>query len=549
MNPSMAAEYRPKILVVDDSPENLKAVLLMLRKTEFILLQAESGEECMKITTSEKPDIIILDINLPDINGYEVCRQIKSNTDTEGIFILLSTAINITPSDQTKGFESGAEGFIIKPFTRNELLARLSPLVRLARAEKERIEFIARIKESESRYQALVENSPDLIAICRDNKILFMNPAGKSMLEIDNNNEAIQDFEITRFVDPNMANDFINTIRTTLQTNEKINYEAELVTSTGKPLPMEITFIPIKYEGNLAIQITGRDISVQIREHEKLEKYSKELEEKVKLRLAEVKEKSAKLEESQRALTYLLEDVNESRLELENANRNLLSLNRELEAFTYTVSHDLRAPIRAIDGFSRILVEEYFNQLDDEGKRLLGIIINSAAKMQQLIDDLLAFSRLGSKQPAKHQIDSNMLIAQIIDEVKAAYPGRNLLFQIGDLPGIFGDQGMIKQVFVNIIGNAAKFTAKREVAKIEIGGESENGVARIWVKDNGVGFDMIYAQKIFEVFQRLHDSKDFEGTGIGMAIVKKIIDKHNGKIIPESEPGKGSVFTVELPMA
>jgi light-regulated signal transduction histidine kinase (bacteriophytochrome) len=282
-------------------------------------------------------------------------------------------------------------------------------------------------------------------------------------------------------------------------------------------------------------------------EHEKLEVYSKELEERVQLRLDEVKEKSAKLEESQRALTYLLEDVNESRTELETANRNLQMLNRELEAFTYSVSHDLRAPIRAIDGFSRILMEENANQLDDEGKRLLSIIVKSASNMQRLIDDLLAFSRLGPKQPAMHKIDSGVLISNIIEELKTVNADRKITWKVSDLPEIYGDQGMLRQVFANIIGNAVKFSAKSQEALIEIGGEYTGKTTKVWIKDNGVGFDMQYVRKIFEVFQRLHDSKEFEGTGIGMAIVKKILDKHNGQIVPESLPGVGSIFTIELP--
>ncbi len=544
----METGYKPKILVVDDSPESLKAILYMLGTTDFVIFQAESGQESLQKTLSEQPDIIILDINLPDINGYEICRQIKSNPLTAGIFILFSTAVNTTPSDQTKGFELGADGYIIKPFTQTELLARLSPFVRLVMAEKDKIEYITRIKESESRYQSLVENLPELIAICRENKILYLNPAGKNMLEIDNNEET-HNLEITKFIDPERVSAFLDNIRNAYQFVKNIRTEEIFVTKSGKSFQIEIDLIPVSYEGSSDIQISGRDISFQIREHEKLEKYSKELEKNVEQRLEEIREKSIKLEESQRALTYLIEDVNESRDELETSNRNLISLNRELEAFTYTVSHDLRAPIRAIDGFSRILLEENFDQLNEEGKRLVGIIVNSAAKMQHLIDDFLAFSRLGSKRPARHLIHSNTLINQIIEEVKASYPNRKINWQVEELPMIYGDQGMLRQVFVNIIGNAVKFSAKRDVAEIVIGGKSENSLDHIWIKDNGVGFDVKYAQKIFEVFQSLHDSKDFEGTGIGMAIVKKILDKHDGKIIPESEPDKGSVFTVILPQA
>jgi PAS domain S-box-containing protein len=385
-----------------------------------------------------------------------------------------------------------------------------------------------------------------MIAICRNNKVLFINQTGLGMLNVNSIKE-IAGKDITSFMVADKKNDSLRRIENSLITGSPYFTSEVFQTSDGNPLPLEIKVIPIVYGGISSILVFGRDISEKMLEHEKLEVYSKELEERVQLRLDEVKEKSAKLEESQKALTYLLEDVNESRTELETANRNLQMLNRELEAFTYSVSHDLRAPIRAIDGFSRILMEENANQLDDEGKRLLSIIVKSASNMQRLIDDLLAFSRLGPKQPAMHKIDSGVLISNIIEELKTVNADRKITWKVSDLPEIYGDQGMLRQVFANIIGNAVKFSAKSQEAVIEIGGEYTGKTTKVWIKDNGVGFDMQYVRKIFEVFQRLHDSKEFEGTGIGMAIVKKILDKHSGQIMPESEPGVGSIFTIELP--
>ncbi|MHB1686015.1 MAG: sensor histidine kinase [Ignavibacteriaceae bacterium] len=225
----------------------------------------------------------------------------------------------------------------------------------------------------------------------------------------------------------------------------------------------------------------------------------------------------------------------------------LLASNKELEAFSYSVSHDLRAPLRAIGGFSRIVLEEYANKLDDNGKRLLNVIRDNSQKMGHLIDDLLSFSRTGRKDVVPSIIDMNSLFTSIYNELKMQSPGRNIQFDIDQLPESVGDLSLLKQVAINLLSNAIKFSRKRHNTVIEVGflpGKNEN---IYYVRDNGVGFDMKYKDKLFGVFQRLHTEDEFEGTGVGLAIVQRIIHKHNGRVWAESTLNEGATFYFSLP--
>ncbi|MCX7923799.1 MAG: PocR ligand-binding domain-containing protein [Clostridia bacterium] len=224
----------------------------------------------------------------------------------------------------------------------------------------------------------------------------------------------------------------------------------------------------------------------------------------------------------------------------------LEAANKELETFSYSVSHDLRTPLRAIDGFSRMLLEEYCESLNSEGKRLLGVIVKNTAQMRQLIDDLLAFSRLSRTAMDKREIDVKDLAGAVFDELKVINPGRSITLILNELPPICGDKSMLKLVFINLISNAVKFTKTREQAIIEIGCLKERNERIYYVKDNGVGFDMGYAHKLFGVFQRLHSSEEFEGTGVGLSTVQRIIQRHGGRIWAEAKVNEGAIFYFTL---
>jgi light-regulated signal transduction histidine kinase (bacteriophytochrome) len=221
-------------------------------------------------------------------------------------------------------------------------------------------------------------------------------------------------------------------------------------------------------------------------------------------------------------------------------------VNKELEAFSYSVSHDLRTPLRAVIGYSIMLKEDFEGKLDAEGNRIISNIIINAKMMGQLIDDLLAFSRLGKKELALTHVDMQLLATSVVNELLQNELEKDYKITIGLLPAAEAEQGMIKQTLINLVSNAIKYSSKKGNPEIEIGAVTEEARTIYYVKDNGTGFDMKYVGKLFGVFQRLHSQEEFEGTGVGLALVKRIIDKHNGEVWAEGQENIGATFYFSL---
>jgi light-regulated signal transduction histidine kinase (bacteriophytochrome) len=267
---------------------------------------------------------------------------------------------------------------------------------------------------------------------------------------------------------------------------------------------------------------------------ERVEHAHRELEERVRQRTATLEETSAILAERVR--------------ELKDRAAELVAVNRELEAFSYSVSHDLRAPLRHIDGFAVLLRESASSSLDADGHRLLGTIIDAATRMGHLIDDLLAFSRVGRKTLERADVSLSPLVREVQQEIMTGANGHLIAWHLHDLPMVRADRSLLRLVFVNLLSNAVKYSSNREKAEIEIGtvpGAEDEIV--IFVRDNGVGFDMQYAHKLFGVFQRLHTAEEFEGTGIGLANVRRIVNRHGGRVWAEGALDRGAAFYVSLP--
>jgi len=242
------------------------------------------------------------------------------------------------------------------------------------------------------------------------------------------------------------------------------------------------------------------------------------------------------------------QEIRDLNLELEKRAAELEAANKELEAFAYSVSHDLRAPLRHMVGFTELLQKNASATFDDKGRRYMAIILDSAKRMGTLIDDLLAFSRIGRAETRQIRINLKQLVQEVQSEVALEANGREIDWRVGPLPELYGDASMLKLAFVNLVSNAVKFTRTRTQPEIEIGSiEKAQGGVVVFIKDNGVGFDMKYAHKLFGVFQRLHRAEEYEGTGIGLATVKRIVHRHGGQVWAEGRVDSGATFYLSLP--
>jgi PAS domain S-box-containing protein len=418
----------------------------------------------------------------------------------------------------------------------------------LEREIDNRLEAEHSLKESERQLRFILENSTNLFyAHTTDHVLTFVSQQSKTILGYEPEELMIKWAEISSDNPVNVTG-FNNTMKAIETGEPQQTYELELIRKDGRQIMVEVREAPVVENGQ-TIAIVGAltDISARKQAEEKVLEYQQSLEEMIELRTENLLEKTASYEDSQRALSYLMEDVNEARFELEKVNAEMTILNQELESFSYSISHDLRAPLRAIDGFSKLIEEDYYDKLDDEGKENIEIIRNNAQMMGTLINDLLEFSRLSRKDFKFHEIDMNEIVKEQINELKQANRERNIKFKLRKLPNVKADKSMMKQVMQNLLSNAVKYSQIREEAIIECGWQKRDEETVFFIKDNGVGFNMKYVGKLFGVFQRLHSSKEFEGTGVGLAIVQRIINKHGGNVWAEAEVDQGATFYFSLP--
>lgn len=400
--------------------------------------------------------------------------------------------------------------------------------------DHERDQLVDNLSKAERKFRGLLESAPDAMVIVNKlGEIVFVNTQTERLFGYE------KDELIGAKVESLMPDKYSTnheSHRTNYFQSPKVRMMGEGLELSGRrkdgqEFPVEISLSPIETEEGLLVSAAIRDITEAKKARDEIQDLNRTLEQKVMVRTQELEQARDTLED-----------------EVKKRTQELQLTIQELESFSYSVSHDLRAPLRAVAGYSGILKEDYYDKLDDEGKRTLKIIIKNTNRMGQLIDDILAFARYHRTEIKQFRLDISAMFSEALHHlIQLENNSRKLEFQVNKMPDVYGDREMINQMIINLVSNALKYSRPKELTEIQVGCTKNKDEVVYFIKDNGVGFDERYKNKLFGVFQRLHKDTEFEGTGVGLAIVQRIIHRHGGKIWAESKLNEGATFYFTLP--
>jgi two-component system NtrC family sensor kinase len=528
----------PTVLVIDDSATFREELRMALEEAGYPVLTASSGEEGLRLAASQRPAAVLVDGVLPGIDGATVIRRIRLDAALRDVPCLLLTASDDMDTE-LRALDAGADSFVRKEDHCDVILVRLAAVLRRAstRTPSEETRSLLAPKTI-----LTVDDSPTYL----DELGGALREEGYDVIPARSGEEAIEllavqtvDCILLDLLMPGLSgHDTCHRIKAAPSVRDVPLIMLTALEDRNAMIEGLSAGADDYISKSTEFEVLKARVRAQIRRKQFEDENRRIREELLRTELDATEARAAReLAETRATLVE----------ELERKNAELKAANRELDAFSFSVSHDLRSPLRAVSGFSGILVRDHAAEMSLEAQRLLQKVSSAAQQMDQLIEDLLRFARLGRQQLSKQLVPLGQLVQDVLAELAKEHSEREVEIRVSDLPEIVADPPLLKQVFTNLLSNAFKFSRDRDRAMIEVECRRYKGDHVFSIRDNGAGFDMKYAAKLFGVFQRLHTQDQFAGTGVGLSLVQRIITRHGGRIWAEGEVGKGATFHFSLP--
>ncbi|MEW6157676.1 MAG: ATP-binding protein [Verrucomicrobiota bacterium] len=539
-------DEKVNILLVDDTPENLIALEAVLAELDQNIYKATSGAEALRLLLRKDFAAIILDVNMPGINGFETAALIRQRKNSEHTPIIFISAISTTEMHMYKGYALGAVDYIFTPVVPEVLRSKVAVFVELLKKTEEIKRQAQRLREIEEREHQRKLNeaaerveletkrnrfftlSVDLLGIADfEGRLIQMNPSWEKVLGYSESElQQMSGLDLVHPEDRLLMEDQLNRLK---NGSAMASFEARYIRKNGGFRWLGWTAAPFMAEK--LIYIFGRDITER-----------KEAEEKIKKLNEALERRAGQLESANKEL--------ESEIQVrKKAEEALKDTNAELEAFCYSVSHDLRAPLRAMQAFAGALLDDCAEALGESGRDYAERIISAGSRMDILIQDLLLYSRVSHTDLQVQNLQMESVVQEALSQLEASLKESGA--QVTVEPPFFevlGHHATLVQIVCNLISNAIKFVAPGTRPEVQVRMERNQSIGRLWVEDNGIGIAPEHHHRIFRVFERLHGIETYPGTGIGLAIVRKGIERMGGRVGLESAPDRGSRFWVEIPL-